>query len=66
MILHLVIIHVQKICVAYDDMYRYFPKEKLIFTGNPIREDIIGFENRRIENKTKQGGNHNCSEKVQK
>ena len=24
--------YVQKICVAYDDMYRYFPKEKLIFT----------------------------------
>ena len=41
--------YVQKICVAYDDMYRYFPKEKLIFTGNPIREDIIGFQNRRIE-----------------
>lgn len=29
-----------KICVAYDGMERFFPKEKIIFTGNPIRREI--------------------------
>lgn len=32
---------VQKICVAYPKMERFFPKEKLVFTGNPVREDLI-------------------------
>ena len=31
---------VQKICVAYDGMEKYFPAEKIIFTGNPIRSTI--------------------------
>lgn len=30
----------QKICVAYDGMERFFPKEKIVFTGNPVRADI--------------------------
>jgi UDP-N-acetylglucosamine--N-acetylmuramyl-(pentapeptide) pyrophosphoryl-undecaprenol N-acetylglucosamine transferase len=29
------------ICVAYDNMDRYFPKEKIIFTGNPVRESLV-------------------------
>ena len=29
-----------KICVAYDGMERFFPKEKILITGNPIRKDI--------------------------
>ncbi|MBR6291735.1 MAG: undecaprenyldiphospho-muramoylpentapeptide beta-N-acetylglucosaminyltransferase [Bacteroidales bacterium] len=28
------------ICVAYDGMERFFPKEKIVFTGNPVRADI--------------------------
>lgn len=32
---------VKKICVAYDGMEQFFPKEKLLFTGNPVRQDII-------------------------
>ncbi len=31
----------QKICVAYDNMERYFPKEKIIKTGNPVRADLV-------------------------
>ncbi len=31
---------VHKICVAYPDMDRFFPKEKIILTGNPIREEL--------------------------
>lgn len=30
-----------RICVAYPDMERYFPKEKLLLTGNPIREQSL-------------------------
>lgn len=29
------------ICVAYDNLERFFPKEKIIKTGNPVRQDII-------------------------
>lgn len=29
-----------KICVAYEGMERFFPKEKIILTGNPIRQDL--------------------------
>lgn len=32
---------VKTICVAYDHMERYFPKEKIVKTGNPVRSDII-------------------------
>lgn len=35
--------YVEKICVAYDNMERFFPLDKIIITGNPIREDILGF-----------------------
>jgi len=33
-----------KICVAYDGMERFFPKEKIIKTGNPVRTEIINFQ----------------------
>jgi UDP-N-acetylglucosamine--N-acetylmuramyl-(pentapeptide) pyrophosphoryl-undecaprenol N-acetylglucosamine transferase len=29
-----------KICVAYDGMEKYFPREKLIKTGNPVRQNF--------------------------
>lgn len=32
---------VNSICVAYDKMDRYFPGEKIVFTGNPVRENLI-------------------------
>jgi len=28
------------ICVAYEGMERFFPKEKIILTGNPVRQDL--------------------------
>jgi UDP-N-acetylglucosamine--N-acetylmuramyl-(pentapeptide) pyrophosphoryl-undecaprenol N-acetylglucosamine transferase len=31
---------VHKICTVYPGMEKYFPKEKIIITGNPIRSDI--------------------------
>ena len=33
--------HVQKICVAYGQMERFFPADKLVFTGNPVRKDLL-------------------------
>ena len=32
---------VAKICVAYDGMEKFFPKEKIIKTGNPVRADLV-------------------------
>ena len=30
-----------KICVAYDNMERFFPKDKIVMTGNPVRQNVI-------------------------
>ena len=30
----------EKICVAYNDMDRWFPKDKIVLTGNPLRNNI--------------------------
>lgn len=38
---------VQKICVAYQGMEQFFPKEKIIFTGNPVRQDIVDLSGKR-------------------
>ena len=32
---------VNKVCVAYEGMEKYFPKNKIVITGNPVRKDII-------------------------
>lgn len=32
---------VSKVCVAYEGMEKYFPKEKIVLTGNPVRKDIL-------------------------
>ena len=39
---------VNKICVAYNDLERFFPKNKIIKTGNPIRKDILRADNNSI------------------
>ena len=40
---------VQKICVAYPNMEKYFPKEKIVFTGNPVRKDISDLKDKKEE-----------------
>ena len=40
-----------KICVAYEGMDQFFPKEKIVLTGNPVRSEV--FEN--LENKRNEG-----------
>jgi UDP-N-acetylglucosamine--N-acetylmuramyl-(pentapeptide) pyrophosphoryl-undecaprenol N-acetylglucosamine transferase len=38
-----------KICVAYDGLDRYFPKNKIVKTGNPVRQDLLNSQNKRQE-----------------
>ncbi len=37
----------KKICVAYEGMEKYFPKEKLCLAGNPIRKNVIEIKGKR-------------------
>lgn len=38
-----------RICVAYDGMERFFGKDKLVFTGNPVRKDLLTAKDAREE-----------------
>jgi UDP-N-acetylglucosamine--N-acetylmuramyl-(pentapeptide) pyrophosphoryl-undecaprenol N-acetylglucosamine transferase len=40
---------VNRICVAYEGMDRFFPKKKIVLTGNPVRQDIYNMEEKREE-----------------
>jgi UDP-N-acetylglucosamine--N-acetylmuramyl-(pentapeptide) pyrophosphoryl-undecaprenol N-acetylglucosamine transferase len=37
------------ICVAYENLERFFPAEKIIFTGNPVRQDLLEISSKRNE-----------------
>ncbi len=37
------------ICVAYENLERFFPKDKIILTGNPVRQDLLNVETKRNE-----------------
>jgi len=37
----------EKICVAYEGMEKFFPADKLVLTGNPVRKDIVSVDARR-------------------
>lgn len=39
------------ICVAYDGLDRFFPKSKLVLTGNPVRKDLLNISGKHIEGK---------------
>ncbi|MCF6212997.1 MAG: undecaprenyldiphospho-muramoylpentapeptide beta-N-acetylglucosaminyltransferase [Flavobacteriaceae bacterium] len=43
---------VSKICVAYDGLEKYFPENKIIKTGNPVRQDILETSTKRQESQT--------------
>lgn len=40
---------VQKICVVFDNLASYFPPEKIILTGNPVRQNIVDLQGTRSE-----------------
>ncbi len=37
------------ICVAYDGLEKFFPKDKIIVTGNPVRSDILNIKTKKEE-----------------
>ena len=47
--------HAKRICVAYDGMERFFPKDKIMFTGNPVRQQLMECKLSRAEAKSKLG-----------
>jgi UDP-N-acetylglucosamine--N-acetylmuramyl-(pentapeptide) pyrophosphoryl-undecaprenol N-acetylglucosamine transferase len=38
---------VDKICAAYEEVKRFFPAEKTIITGNPVRQDLLKIDQNR-------------------
>ena len=38
-----------KICVAYENLERFFPKNKIVMTGNPVRQDLIDIHGKNAE-----------------
>lgn len=38
---------VKRVCVAYPGMERFFPAEKIVVTGNPVRKDITDLDGKR-------------------
>lgn len=38
-----------KICVAYEGMERFFPADKIILTGNPVRQNLLNGERRKVK-----------------
>ena len=41
------------ICVDYEKLERFFPKDKIVFTGNPVRQDLLD-----SDSKTQEGITH--------
>lgn len=39
----------KKICVAYDGLERFFPADKIVKTGNPVRQDLLDITDKRNE-----------------
>ncbi|WP_111682145.1 undecaprenyldiphospho-muramoylpentapeptide beta-N-acetylglucosaminyltransferase [Winogradskyella tangerina] len=42
---------VDTICVAYEGLEKFFPKDKIRLTGNPIRKDLLEVKSKHIEGK---------------
>lgn len=40
---------VSKVCVAYDGMQKFFPADKILKLGNPVREDILKIEGKKSD-----------------
>ena len=37
------------ICTAYPNLERFFPAEKIVLTGNPVRQDLLNVSEKRVE-----------------
>lgn len=49
----------KKICVAYGNMEKFFPKEKIVKTGNPVRSDLLNITVNKYETASFFGLNSN-------
>lgn len=52
-------VNASKICVAYQGMEQFFPAEKLVLTGNPVRQDLISHKPNRGKAFSDMGLTHN-------
>lgn len=43
------------ICVAYPNLERFFPAHKLVLTGNPVRQDLLDVQDKRMQGLTHFG-----------
>jgi len=46
---------VSRICVAYEGMERYFPADRIVLTGNPVRKNILTVGSKREAGKSHFG-----------
>lgn len=47
------------ICVAYEGMERFFPKDKILLTGNPVRQNLVSIDKQTAINAiNEQFGSH--------
>jgi UDP-N-acetylglucosamine--N-acetylmuramyl-(pentapeptide) pyrophosphoryl-undecaprenol N-acetylglucosamine transferase len=42
----------EKICVAYPGMDKFFPADRIAYTGNPVRKDILNLDDKREKGQT--------------
>ena len=49
------------ICVAYQGMERFFSKDKIVYTGNPVRKDILEYKSKKQEGLQFFGLNENVN-----
>lgn len=47
--------NVRSICTAYEGLDRFFPKDKIVLTGNPVRSEMVQTEGKQIEALTYYG-----------
>ncbi|MCE3296331.1 MAG: undecaprenyldiphospho-muramoylpentapeptide beta-N-acetylglucosaminyltransferase [Crocinitomicaceae bacterium] len=40
---------VNRICTAYEGLEKFFPKDKIVVTGNPVRSEMVDLEGKRGE-----------------
>jgi UDP-N-acetylglucosamine--N-acetylmuramyl-(pentapeptide) pyrophosphoryl-undecaprenol N-acetylglucosamine transferase len=45
---------VDRVCVAHEGMEQFFPADKIVFTGNPVRKDIVSLAAQGLQHKRKE------------
>jgi UDP-N-acetylglucosamine--N-acetylmuramyl-(pentapeptide) pyrophosphoryl-undecaprenol N-acetylglucosamine transferase len=53
-----------RICVAYEGLERFFPKNKIVLTGNPVRQDLVAMADKAKRKEAKEYFNLNPDKKT--